>query len=284
MNLRRIHLVSLALCLLLSAPLWAEPAPAQPSASPVEVQFSPTPSPSPAQAPPMPEPQASPAQAQATPLASSSQVVVVVGNGWNDLHATLQCFERTPSGWRAVGPSIPATVGRNGLGWGRGVVPVKGADGPVKREGDGRAPAGVFRITGTFGFAPAQQAGIRMPYTQLSDSIEAVDDVRSKYYNEVVDATKVTRDWTSAEHMRGVTVYQWGAFVGHNIAPPQPGAGSAIFIHLWKGPDAGTAGCTALEKAPLVTMLKWLQPDKQPLLVQLPREAYARLRAGWKLP
>lgn len=276
---RRTASVALTVCLLLSAPLWAEPAPRESQASPREAQTSPAPAlPSPADT----QPTAAPLQA--APLEGSEQVVLVVGNGWNDLHATLQCFERTLAGWRAVGPPIPATVGRNGLGWGRGVLPVMGSDGPVKREGDGRAPAGVFRITGTFGFAPAKQAGIRMPYLQLNEDIEAVDDVRSKHYNEVVDATRVTRDWTSAEHMRGVTVYQWGAFVGHNIAPAQPGAGSAIFIHLWKGPNAGTAGCTALEKAPLVQMLKWLRPEKQPLLVQLPREAYARLRKPWSLP
>lgn len=275
---RRLAAVALAVVLLLSTPLWAEP-PAQPTpGDAVPVQPAPT------RTQPTPDPSVPSQGLPPSPLEGSSQVVLVLGDGWNDLHATLQCFERTAAGWRAMGPSVPATVGRNGLGWGRGVVPVIGKDGPVKREGDGRAPAGVFRVTGVFGFAPTDQAGMHMPYLQLRDPIEAVDDVRSKHYNEVVDTTKVKRDWHSAEHMRTVSVYQWGAFVGHNISPPRPGAGSAIFMHLWKGPDAGTAGCTALEKAPLLKTLKWLQPEKQPLLVQLPREAYARLREPWRLP
>ena len=217
-------------------------------------------------------------------LEASSQVVLVLTSGWDDLHGTLQCFERGPSGWRALDLPVRAVVGRSGLGWGRGVVAVDGEAGPVKREGDGRGPAGAFRITGTFGFAPAGKAPLRMPYLQLQPWTEGVDDVRSKHYNEVLDTRGVPRDWSSAERMRRVSEYEWGAFVGHNIAPPLAGAGSCIFLHLWDGPDLGTAGCTALEKAPLLAMLKWLDPDKRPLLVQLPRPVYLRLRDLWKLP
>lgn len=217
-------------------------------------------------------------------LESAQQVVLVRADGWDDLHATLQCYERVDAGWRAVGAAVPAVLGRRGLGWGRGVVPVEGEAGPVKREGDQRAPAGVFRLTGAFGFASPAHAGTRMPYLQLRAGIEAVDDPRSKYYNQVVDVAKVTRDWGSAERMRKVREYRWGLFVGHNVAPAHPGAGSCIFLHLWDGPDVGTAGCTGVEEAPLVAVLKWLRPDAQPLLVQLPRSVYARQRAAWGLP
>jgi zinc D-Ala-D-Ala dipeptidase len=49
-------------------------------------------------------------------------------------------------------------VGRNGLAWGIGVVPtddaqVRSESAPVKREGDGRAPAGIFALSTAFGYA-----------------------------------------------------------------------------------------------------------------------------------
>ena len=49
------------------------------------------------------------------------------------------------------GEAIPAVVGRNGLAWGRGVRTDLPAGEPQKREGDGRAPAGIFKLGPAFG-------------------------------------------------------------------------------------------------------------------------------------
>ena len=51
----------------------------------------------------------------------------------------------------AVGEPTPVTIGRAGSAWGLGLHPAQ--RGPQKREGDGRAPAGVFRIGTAFGYA-----------------------------------------------------------------------------------------------------------------------------------
>ncbi|HVF44162.1 MAG TPA: L,D-transpeptidase family protein [Pyrinomonadaceae bacterium] len=221
-----------------------------------------------------------------SPLAGSRQVVLVTTPGWNSVRGTLRRFERrgARAGWTRVGEDFEVVVGRSGLGWGAGLVEAE-ADGPSKREGDGRAPAGVFTLTRAFGFAGAGEAAwLRMPYTPLTGGVECVDDTASAHYNRVVDRADVSAaDWNSSERMREVGGYRWGVVVAHN-ARAVPGGGSCIFLHVWAGPSKGTAGCTAMPQPDLETLLRWLDAKKRPLLVQLPEAEYARLRPVWKLP
>ena len=64
----------------------------------------------------------------------------------------------------------------------------------------------------------------------------------------------------------------------------QPGAGSCIFLHIWERPFKGTSGCTAVSALDLEGLLRRLGPQDQPLLIQLPRQAYERLALPWGLP
>ena len=73
--------------------------------------------------------------------AHASQLVLVTSADWNATGGELRRFEREGNGWKQVGDAVPVTLGRNGSGWGLGLNPQRG-DGPVKREGDGKAPAG----------------------------------------------------------------------------------------------------------------------------------------------
>ncbi|MGH7152021.1 MAG: hypothetical protein ACREIU_15055, partial [Planctomycetota bacterium] len=72
--------------------------------------------------------------------------------------------------------------------------------------------------------------------------------------------------------------YRLGIFVGHNVAPARGGLGSCIFLHLWGGAAAPTAGCTAMAAASLEETLRWLDPKANPHLVQLPEGELHRLR------
>lgn len=221
------------------------------------------------------------------PLARARQLIVVTTRGWDEVPGTLRRFERKGArgDWAQVGADVPVAVGRNGLGWGSGVVDAGGAEGPVKKEGDGKAPAGVFALGTAFGFAPERAAWLRAPYVPLTPTIECVDDTASRRYNLIVDrVTAGDVDWNSSERMRSVEGYRWGLVVRHNAAPPVAGRGSCIFLHIWAGPAKGTAGCTAMEEERLTELLRWLDPKRLPLLVQLPESEYARLRAEWRLP
>lgn len=220
---------------------------------------------------------------------SALQMIVSTTAEWNAVDATLQRYERASAGepWRAVGEPVAAAVGRSGLGWGTGVHAAPRIDGPAKREGDGRAPAGIYRLSSAFGYAAADEVPwIRLPYVQADSSIECVDDMRSRWYNRRVDRDTIPQpDWSSHEELRrNDHLYEWGVWVDHNSDPPAPGGGSCIFLHVWGGPGVATSGCTAMDEDDLRALLAWLDPRARPVLVQLPREAYGALRGAWELP
>lgn len=225
-------------------------------------------------------------------LRASAQILVVTTQDWNADDGVLQAYERPHAHkrWKAVAGPIPVVVGENGLGWGVGLTSAsdeksRKASDPVKREGDGKSPAGIFRLSTSFGYAAEKRAGWKMPYMHLAPTVECVDDARSKFYNRVLDRATVTPDWNSSEHMlRSDELYKWGLVVDHNTDPVVPGVGSCIFMHIWMGPGQGTTGCTAMTEEHLEGVLAWLDPAKNPLLVQLPRGEYKKLRRHWKLP
>ena len=214
-------------------------------------------------------------------------MIVVTTAGWNTVRGELLRYERASASapWKAVGAPIAMVVGKNGLAWdplGEQVI-----NGPVKREGDGRAPAGVFSLGTAFGYAPASEAAdLKLPYLHVTEGIECVDDAKSTRYNTIVSRRSIASpDWTSSEKMREVgEAYQWGVVVNYNT-PPVSGRGSCIFLHVGGGADStGTAGCTAMSQPELREMMRWLDPAKKPAMVQLPAAARDALKAGWALP
>ncbi len=223
-----------------------------------------------------------------TPLDGARQALVVTTADWDSVPGTLRRFERASAAepWVQVGDSIPVVVGHGGLGWGIGLhgrPPAR--PGPVKHEGDGRAPAGVFRLGSAFGYDP-RPAWVKLPYVRATESIKCVDDTLSSHYNQVLDQRAVQVDWKSHEDMRRRDeAYRLGVIVEHDWgARRQIGAGSCIFLHIWGGPGSSTVGCTAMAIENLRTVLRWLNPARAPVLVQLPRAQYRQLRAEWRLP
>lgn len=228
---------------------------------------------------------------QRDPMAQSTELIVVTSTGWNSSQATLRRYQRANAHkpWKEVGGPIAVMIGKNGLAWGKGAIRVDAQvaqpGDPAKKEGDGRAPAGVFYLSKVFGYAAQEQPGWKMPYIDLTASVECVDDTNSKFYNQIVDRNSVTPDWNSSEHMlRPDDLYRWGVLVEHNSNPAEAGAGSCIFMHIWRGPGQPTVGCTAMPQADLESLIAWLDPKSTPLLVQLPIDQYEKLRAGWRWP
>ena len=99
------------------------------------------------------------------PWHNARQLVVVTTADWNVDHGTLRRFERDGGTWHAVGEPQPVLIGRSGSAWGIGLHPPP-SDGPVKREGDGRSPAGVFAIGEAFGYAPTARTAL--PYSAMA--------------------------------------------------------------------------------------------------------------------
>jgi hypothetical protein len=220
---------------------------------------------------------------------AAAQVVLVVTDGWDAPRGSLVRLSRADGGgWARVGDPVPVVVGRAGLGWGRGLHRDRlsaAFGGPVKREGDGRAPAGVFTLGEAFGYAPAPPAGVAWPYRPSDADGVCVDDPRSPEYNRLARRPPGKAPWRSAEPMvLRDEDYRLGLRVDHNTRPVKPGAGSCIFLHIASPPDQATSGCTAMTGAALEAVLRWLDPAKRPALIQLPREVYAAVASSLGLP
>jgi L,D-peptidoglycan transpeptidase YkuD (ErfK/YbiS/YcfS/YnhG family) len=219
-------------------------------------------------------------------LASSQQMVVVTASNWIATTGWMRRFERGGQGWQSNGPPFRVVLGRGGLGWGHGLHP-DSESGPQKKEGDGRSPAGIFLLPYAFGYAAADSVPeIKLQYVQCTASLECVDDTNSPHYNLFVDRTNVDAvDWKSSEKMRlKDDEYRLGVFVAHDTSPPVPGDGSCVFLHIWKGPDIPTSGCTAMSAGEMEGLLGWLDGQTRPALVQLPEAEYQRFQKAWQLP
>ncbi len=53
---------------------------------------------------------------------------------------------------------------------------------------------------------------------------------------------------------------------GHNADPVAPGAGSAVFVHLWRRPRWPTAGCIAFRRPDLEWILARWRPGSRPMI------------------
>lgn len=240
----------------------------------------------PAAALPLPAPTA-PTSAPVIPP-QTRQLVTALVESWTSTRATLQRWERTDGGaWTAVGASWPGVIGKAGAAWGAGLHG-KGApdrEGPTKREGDGKSPAGVFEIGSAFGYADEPPKGTRLDYTSSgTGDLECIDDPASEHYAKIVERKQVPSDWESSEQLlRDDALYTWVVDILHN-PDRKPSAGSCIFLHVWGGPESSTVGCTAMEEPRLVDLIKALDPAAKPVFVLLPRADYAALATAWGLP
>ena len=219
-------------------------------------------------------------------ISSARQLILVVTPDWDTVRGELRRFERAEGAkaWQPVGGPSAIVVGHNGTAWDPQtdrVVP-----GPIKAEGDGRSPAGIFSLGTAFGYAPPGDAAwLKLPYLHVTEGIECVDDSASSVYNQIVNRrTTQVPDWSSSEKMREVgKAYEWGVVVNYNT-PAVARRGSCIFLHIGGDEGKGTAGCTAMAATDLRAVMSWINPSEQPVLVQLPRAAYEKLKGDWGLP
>lgn len=229
---------------------------------------------------------AAPAVANPAIPPQSTQMILVRSAHWQAQTGMLQRYERTVDGWHPVGAPWSVVLGRSGLGWGLGLISAPSHDVPLKREGDGRSPAGIYQLKTAYGYAQAPPVGSLWAYKTIGEQDRCVDDVQASQYNSIV---KIGSDqpvvWQSAEVMkRPDDLYRWLIVVAHNQNPPIPGQGSCIFLHVWRSDSSPTAGCTAMAQNHLEGLLRWLHPNAQPILVQLPETTYQTVRKAWKLP
>jgi L,D-peptidoglycan transpeptidase YkuD (ErfK/YbiS/YcfS/YnhG family) len=216
------------------------------------------------------------------------QVVVSITDSWDDFLAVVYRFEQVCGEWKRVGRGVPAVVGEKGLAWDP-AVPERDPDRLPKREGDLRAPAGRFDLSGAMGAASSRPSAIAVPFRAIKPGTHCVDDSASTWYNRIVEENEIPGYhpglWKSSERMWMETeLYRLLLLVEYNARDPKPGNGSCIFMHIWRGEGRATTGCTAMAAPDLEEIVTWLKPESKPELVQLPREVYNRLWRQWRLP
>lgn len=201
----------------------------------------------------------------------SRQILLVVADDFDATKGKLSCIEDG----RVVCEGIDVVLGRKGLGWGRGVVEIPHERGePVKKEGDGRAPAGIFVLMYIFGYDELSTK-YKMPYLHATKELKCVDDVTSPLYNRIVHSPK---DAKSFEEMRREDgLYRLGVVIGHN-QEAKKGAGSCVFLHVWRGRESATAGCTAMSYEDIQKIAAWLDVAKEPLLIQIPKKYLPKVK------
>ena len=196
------------------------------------------------------------------PGGGHQQILVVRKSRPHVFSAQVFAWEQFQGKWRPIFKAMPAVVGRKGIA-------LPGA----KREGDGRTPSGAFDLQQAFGYGPALTTGLN--YRKVGEEDIWVDDPGSPQYNQWV---KLPTEAGSFEHMkREDQLYEMGAVIEYNTDPVVPGNGSAIFLHIWRGPNSPTAGCVALSKSNVRKMLKWLDADKNPVItIEAPAQSEGR--------
>lgn len=127
-----------------------------------------------------------------------------------------------------------------------------------KREGDGATPAGTFPLREVW-YRPDRAAPpvTRLPVRAIGAEDGWCDDPLDPAYNRRVRlpyAGRHERLW------RADALYDVLAVIGYNDDPPEPGRGSAIFLHVAGSGFAATEGCVALALPDLLALLAACRP------------------------
>lgn len=218
------------------------------------------------------------------------QCLVATADGWDSSSARLQLYEKAGNRWQTVGSPWNARLGKKGLAWGTGIHPVPNGA-PAKREGDWKSPAGVFALGGVWGYDSSIKKHPKLYYRQITPRDLWVEDSKSPQYNRnvILDHNPATT-WEKKQQMKqNDPAHALKLFIAHNSPSRKGGAipyaGSSIFFHIWRGGGSRpTAGCTAMPKDRLQSLIARLDPAKKPLYVLLPQAQYKQHRKAWKLP
>ncbi|MEP9379437.1 L,D-transpeptidase family protein [Aquabacter sp. CN5-332] len=141
--------------------------------------------------------------------------------------------------------AFPVALGRGGIGF-------------DKREGDGRTPAGTWRILrmlyrGDRTPRPVSQLEAR----PIGADDGWCDDPQDRRYNQPVHLPLTA----SHEKMRREDgLYDIVLVLDHNTRPRVKGRGSAVFIHIARDGLKPTEGCVALPPKELKRLVARLRP------------------------
>ncbi|WP_445486443.1 SH3 domain-containing protein [Niallia sp. 03133] len=179
-------------------------------------------------------------------VGKNQQFILVTTIGEKETNALIQTFSKDNNGkWKRV-LSVNGIVGKKGIQ-------------QQISEGSQSTPAGRYTITTAFG--RQKNPGTKLSYHRITSDDVWVDNINSKYYNTLQSKKK------TGEKSEGMNIpqYDYGFVIDYNTKRVK-GKGSAIFFHIAKG--SYTLGCTAVSNDNVVSILKWLDPKKKPVIIQ----------------
>lgn len=148
-----------------------------------------------------------------------------------------------PWGTRFLGRQFPSAIGKGGLT-------------RDKREGDGATPTGTHRIVGML-YRPDRMQKPASWAVPITPSDLWADDPEHEDYNLMVRAPY----GHSHERLsRADPLYDLVLITDWNWPRPEPGRGSAIFIHTWRRPRYPTEGCVAFRQDHLLWIAERVKP------------------------
>jgi L,D-peptidoglycan transpeptidase YkuD (ErfK/YbiS/YcfS/YnhG family) len=215
-------------------------------------------------------------------VGDAGQVIVVTAPSWRSTTATLRAYERDGAGgWREVVGATPARLGWSGLY-------LAGE----RRQGTGKTPAGTFAIPSAFG--RLADPGTALPYRQFDrDDAWTYHPQHPRTYNVFQTSRAGWAGYgTYAEHLWSYgRQYTYVAVMDYNLpagpirtgadgvrrtaTPADTKAGGGIFLHVTNGKV--TAGCIAIPQRQMRDVLRWLDPDRNPVIVVGPESAITRM-------
>lgn len=185
-----------------------------------------------------------PAVAKTNIAENTDQIVTVVGTGGGSVKVEY---------WKKSGGEWTSSLSTNGFVGPGGIT-------GNKKEGDGKTPAGAFRLGFAFG---TSNPGTKMPYRAIKDDSYWISNVNDPDYN-----TWQNRDSSNSadEHLISYKdSYKYAMVINYNTHNPTKGAGSAIFLHVSNG--SPTLGCVSIPESHMVTLMKELKDSAQMIIV-----------------
>jgi L,D-peptidoglycan transpeptidase YkuD (ErfK/YbiS/YcfS/YnhG family) len=198
-----------------------------------------------------------PPPAPGTSIRPSRSQQVLVADRTSGVRGTYRRFEWRPAEerWARVGSS-QAVFGYGGV-----------VAGSRRVQDTGTTPAGTYRLLYAFG---AGDPGTAMRYRPVTDCSHWVLDRDAADYNRWRESC--TRRPRDGEHLQTYVqrgLYRHAVVTSFNYDDPRvrsgAGSGGAIFLHYATQYTGGCVGLTSM--AELTRTVRWLDPDKRPLIV-----------------
>jgi len=140
----------------------------------------------------------------------------------------------------------------------------KSGIGNKKMEGDNITPRGIFKIIKIY-YRKDRLKKLSSKYTliEIKKNVGWCDDPKSRKYNQPIT---LPNKYSHEVLYRKDNIYDLILVLNYNIRPTIKNRGSAIFIHVAKKNYKKTAGCIAIKKNDLISLIKEINKNTKVII------------------